>query len=259
MAEFLFVLLVGFAAGFFSGAFGIGGAVITTPAIRVILGESSNIALGTPLPIVFPSAVVGGFNYWRAGKIVKRVFLYCSLFGLAGTVVGSLITGLIDTRYIMIITALLIIYLAYRTFATAIGKDPYGLLEEADSAPPTPVWKLALIGITAGFFSGFLGLGGGVILVPAFFFILHMDVKECLGTSLVVIAVLAVPGTIIHSFLGHVDWSIVLAMTIGVMPGAYVGSSFTLQARNRRVLLLFSFFLLAIGILFIFKEIQGLI
>ena len=233
--------------------------MITTPAIRVILGESSNIALGTPLPIVFPSAVVGGFNYWRAGKIVKRVFLYCSLFGLMGTVVGSSITGLIDTRYIMIITALLIIYLAYRTFATAIGKDRYGLMEEDSPAPPAPVWKMALIGIIAGFFSGFLGLGGGVILVPGFFFMLHMDVKECLGTSLVVIAVMAVPGTIIHSLLGHVNWWIVLAMTIGVMPGAYLGSSFTLQARNRRVLLLFSFFLLAIGILFIFKEIQGLI
>ena len=175
MAEFLFIILVGFAAGFFSGAFGIVGAVITTPAIRVILGESSNIALGTPLPIVFPSAVVGGFNYWRAGKIVKRAFFYCSLFGLAGTVVGSLITGLIDTRYIMIITALLIIYLAYRTFATAIGKDPYGLLDETDSAPPAPVWKLALIGITAGFFSGFLGLGGGVILVPGHSAYLSLD------------------------------------------------------------------------------------
>jgi uncharacterized membrane protein YfcA len=176
-----------------------------------------------------------------------------------GTVVGSLITGLIDTRYIMIITGLIIIYLAYRTFTTALGKDPYGLLQEADSAPPAPVWKMALIGIAAGFFSGFLGLGGGVILVPGFFFVLNMDVKECLGTSLVVIAVMAIPGTIIHALLGHVDWGIVLAMTLGVMPGAYVGSSFTLQARNRRVLLLFSFFLLAIGILFIFKEIQGLL
>jgi len=258
-AEFMFTILVGFAAGFLSGAFGIGGGVVTTPAIRLLLEQSSDISLGTPLPVIFPSAVVGGYNYWRAGKVAKRVFFYCSLFGLFGTVIGSLITGFIDTRYIMIITALLIIYLAYRTFATATGKDPYGLLEEESEPYHAPVWKLVLIGIAAGFFSGFLGLGGGVILVPAFFFILHMSVKECMGTSLVVIAVLAVPGTVIHSFLGHVDWSLVLAMTIGVMPGAFVGSYFTLQARNRRVLLLFSFFLMAIGIIFMFKEIRGLI
>lgn len=259
IARFLFIVLVGFASGFTSGAFGIGGGSITTPAIRMLLFESSDIALGTPLPIIFPSALVGGWNYWRAGKIKVRVFAYCSLFGLAGTVIGSLLTAEVDTRYIMILTAVIILYLAYRTFRTALGRDPYGITEDRGSADDHPAWKLSLIGIAAGFFSGFLGLGGGVIMVPAFFFILHMGVKESLGTSLVVIAALAIPGTIVHSLLGHVDWLIVLGMTIGVMPGAYVGSMFTLGARNRRVLLLFSFLLLAIGIIFMFKEIRGLL
>jgi uncharacterized membrane protein YfcA len=258
-ARFLFIVLLGFASGFTSGAFGVGGGVITTPAIRLLLSQSSDIALGTPLPVILPSALVGGFNYWRAGKIIPRIVLYCSLFGLAGTAAGSYTTAIVDTRYIMIITALIILYLAWRTFSTARGKDPYGRLEGAGGERQWPVWKLALIGFAAGFFSGFLGLGGGVIMVPAFLFILHLELKECLGNSLVVIAILAIPGTIIHAQLGHVDWSIALAMILGVMPGAYLGSFFTLRARNRRVLALFSFFLLAIGIIFLFKEIRGLI
>jgi uncharacterized protein len=237
----------------------VGGGIITTPAIRLLLQEPSGIALGTPLPVIFPSAVVGGFNYWRAGKIDSRVFIYCSLFGLAGTVAGSYATSLVDTRYLMVITSLVIFYLAYRSFSTAIGKDPYGLMEEGSTRASAPIIKIALIGILAGFFSGFLGLGGGVILVPAFFFILRMEVKVCLGTSLVVIAVLSVPGTIIHAQLGHIDWWIALGMIIGVMPGSYIGSYFTLRSRNRRVLLLFSFLLLAIGIIFLLKEIQGLL
>lgn len=258
-ARFLFIILLGFASGFTSGAFGVGGGIITTPAIRLLLSQSSDIALGTPLPVILPSALVGGFNYWRAGKIIPRIVLYCSLFGLAGTAVGSYTTALIDTRYIMIITALLIFYLAWRTFSTAMGKDPYGCLEGSGAKRWWPVWKLALIGFGAGFFSGFLGLGGGVIMVPAFFFILHLELKECLGNSLMVIAILAIPGTIIHAQLGHVDWPIALAMILGVMPGAYLGSFFTLRARNRRVLMIFSFFLTAIGIIFLFKEIGGLI
>lgn len=253
-----FAMLLGFAAGFTSGAFGVGGGVITTPAIRMLLMQPSEIALGTPLPVIFPSALVGGFNYWRAGKILPRVALHCSIFGLAGTAAGSLATAVVDTRYVMIATAIVVLYLAWRTFTTAIGRDPYGLLGEARERVRAPVWKLALIGLAAGFFSGFLGLGGGVIMVPAFFFILRMDLKECLGNSLVIIAILAIPGSIIHSFLGHIDWGIALAMTLGVMPGSYLGSYFTLRARNRRVLLLFSFFLLAIGIIFLAREIQGL-
>ncbi len=236
-----------------------GGGIITTPAIRLLLLEPSGIALGTPLPVIFPSALVGGFNYWRAGKIDLRVFLYCSLFGLAGTVAGSYATSFLDTRYLMIVTALVIFYLAYRTLLTALGKDSYGLVEEGSTRSSAPIIKIALIGIIAGFFSGFLGLGGGVILIPAFFFILHLELKVCLGTSLVVIAVLSVPGTIIHALLGHVDWWIALGMIIGVMPGSYVGSYFTLRSRDRRVLLLFSFLLLAIGIIFLLKEIQGLL
>jgi uncharacterized membrane protein YfcA len=258
-ARFLFIILLGFASGFTSGAFGVGGGVITTPAIRMLLFQSSDIALGTPLPVILPSALVGGFNYWRAGKIIRRIVLYCSLFGLGGTVVGSYATAFIDTRYIMIVTALIIFYLAWRTCATAIGKDPYKHLEGGNGERAWPVWKLALIGFAAGFFSGFLGLGGGVVMVPAFFFVLHLELKECLGNSLVIIAILAIPGSIIHSLLGHVDWLIAMAMMLGVMPGAYLGSFFTLRARNRRVLLLFSCFLFAIGIIFLFKEIQGLI
>jgi uncharacterized membrane protein YfcA len=211
------------------------------------------------LPITFPSALVGGFNYWRAGKIRPRVFLYCSLFGLAGTVVGSYMTSFTDTRYIMILTALVILYLAYRTFRTAMGRDLYRQPETNGAQARHAAWKLALIGTLAGLFSGFLGLGGGFIMVPSFFFLLHLDIKESLGTSLVVIAVISIPGTIVHAMLGHIDWGIVLAMTLGVMPGAYIGSFFTLRSRNRRVLMLFSFLLLAIGIIFLQREVQGLL
>lgn len=259
LPEFLFAVLLGFASGFTSGAFGIGGGVITTPAIRLLLMRSSDIALGTPLPIILPSAVVGGFNYWRAGKIIPRVVLYCSLFGFSGTLLGSSITSLLDTRYIMILTSLLLFYLAQRTYASAWKEGPPRQFPGGGSRARYSLVLLAGIGFTAGFFSGFLGLGGGVILVPAFYFLLHMELKECLGNSLVVIAFLALPGSVIHSLLGHVEWMVALAMILGVMPGSWLGSFFTLQARNRRVQVLFALLLLAIGIIFLFKEIRGLV
>ncbi len=257
--EFFFALILGFAAGFTSGAFGVGGGIITTPAIRILLMRSADIALGTPLPVTFPSALVGSINYWRAGKVDRRLVTICALFGFAGTAIGSSTTALIDTRYIMMITALVIIYLAWRTASAALGRDPYSRLESMPERAPAPLLKLGAIGFAAGFFSGFLGLGGGVILVPAFFFLLRLELKECLGNSLVVIAALSVPGSIIHCLLGHVDWALALALTLGVMPGAFTGSFFTLRARDRRVLMLFSFLLLAIGIIFMTREIMGMV
>ena len=157
--EFLFAVILGFAAGFTSGAFGAGGGIITTPAIRLLLQRSSDIALGTPLPIIFPSALVGGFNYWRAGKVDRCIVTVCSLFGLAGTGTGSFLTAFLDTRYIMILTALVIIYLSWRTASAAMGRGMYGQPETFTADRRAPVWKRGLIGCTAGFFSGFLGVG----------------------------------------------------------------------------------------------------
>ncbi len=258
-ARYLFIVLVGLVTGFASGAFGVGGSVVATPAVRMLLAQPSDIALGTTLPIVFPSALVGGFNYWRAGKIIPRIVAVCSLSGIAGTAIGSYATACVDTRYIMIATALVLFYLAWRSAATALGRGSYGCPRGEGGERAWPAWKLAAIGLAAGFSSGFLGVGGGVVLVPAFFFVLRLELKECLGNSLAVIAVLAIPGSIIHTLLGHVDWAIALAMVLGVMPGAWLGSFFTLRARDRRVLLLFSCFLFAIGIIFLSKEIRGLV
>lgn len=258
IAELLFTVLLGFASGFASGAFGIGGGLISTPAIRLLLMRSSDIALGTPLPVIIPSAAVGGYNYWRAGKIIPRVIGYCAAFGILGTALGSFLTSLFDTRYIMIITSLLLLYMAERTFASALGKNPYADADGCGEYGGHPAWMLSVIGFCAGFFSGFLGLGGGVILVPSFFFLLRLEVKECLGNSLAVIAILAVPGSIIHSLLGHVDWVVALAMALGVMPGSYVGSFFALRARDRRILALFAAFLAVVGIIFLLKEVCGL-
>jgi hypothetical protein len=99
-------------------------------------------------------------------------------------------------------------------------------------------------------------LGGGVVLVPGFLLWARLEVKEALGTSLAVIAVIALPGTVIHSLLGHIDWMIFLAMVVGVMPGSYAGSRFTLKVQEKRVLMLFSLLLFATGIIFVFEELM---
>ena len=76
----------------------------------------------------------------------------------------------------------------------------------------TPGWKYAVVGAVAGFVSGLLGVGGGIVMVPAFTAVLGMPLKRALGTSLVVIVVLAIPGTIVHWALGHIDWAIFAAL-----------------------------------------------
>ncbi len=262
MAVFLKILLtleIGLATGMLSGAFGIGGGFISTPAIRLILEQPAAIALGTPLPVIFPTALVGGINYLRAGLVNKRAVLFAASSAVPGSMIGALSTNYISANWLMVATGVVIVFLASRsTYDVLVGR------RRRDRTEPIPDprhvgLKLVAIGFLAGLFSGLLGVGGGVILIPSFLYLLRMDIKEAFGTSLFCITIMAIPGTIVHYFLGHINVSLFLLLSVGVMPGAYLGSRFTIQAHKRLIMLLFSLLLLAIGIIFIFTELRILL
>jgi uncharacterized membrane protein YfcA len=269
------VIAVGFAAAFLSGMFGIGGAIITTPAIRVLLDGSPAIALGTPLPVTIPTAAAGAITYYRRGMVDKRVAFYCCLGGLAGSVSGALLTWVIDLHYLMLVTGAIVLYVSAVTVTKGISGhgldvEPAGIpslvAEEpggdktADSEEVSPAaWAATAIGLAAGLFSGLLGVGGGVVMVPSFVYLLHLPLKKAFGTSLTVITVIAIPGTIIHSFLHHISWSLVLYLIIGAIPGAYLGARLSIRTAERVLYLLFGLLLAAFGVVFIVNEIISMI
>lgn len=252
--------LLGFVTGFFSGAFGIGGGVVSTPAIRLILQEPAGIALGTTLPLAIPSAVTGGYNYWKRGQVNRRALAVVAPLGAAASVGGALLTRYLDLHWLMLVTALFILYLSTRTLRDALGMsgESSGLAGPDRGASGFPAMKYAVIGLAAGLMSGLLGLGGGIVMIPAFLLWAGMEVKEAMGTSLVAIAFIVLPGTVVHSLLGHIDWALAAAMGLGVIPGSWLGSRFTLRTRARPVLLLFSLLLALTGIIFMVKEAQAI-
>src|SRR3954463_4514996 len=109
-------LLVGVATGVLSGMFGIGGAVISTPAIRA-LGATALQAIGSTLPSILPSSISGSLRYRRENFILWRVVAIPSAFGVPASVAGSRLSDAIpgNGHALMILTAALIAYTAYRT------------------------------------------------------------------------------------------------------------------------------------------------
>lgn len=268
---------IGFASGLLSGAFGIGGGVITTPAIRLILGAPALIAVGTPLPVIFPSAITGAINYTRNGTTDLRTGVACGLAGSFTAVVGALATRYVGGTVVLLATAALILYTAADMMLQVwrppgphveleAGEERDAFLGEANAdadasdgpLPPAPLWKLGVIGAVTGLYAGFLGLGGGFVLVPMLTRWVRFDIKRAIGTSLIAIAILAVPGTITHAFLGHIDWRIALALTVGVIPGAWLGARFTLGSRERTIRISFAVMLLLVGVWLAVSEIVGL-
>jgi uncharacterized membrane protein YfcA len=85
-------------------------------------------------------------------------------------------------------------------------------------------------------------------MVPALTVLIGMPLRRALGTSLLVISVLVVPGTIVHWALGHIDWAIFLALTLGVVPGARIGARIALTTSERTLRVAVGTFLLVVAI-----------
>ena len=119
--------------------------------------------------------------------------------------------------------------------------------------------RYAGIGVLAGTLSGLLGIGGGVIMVPAFVQIARVEVKAAIATSLGCVGAFAVPGTITHVLEGHVDTRVAVCLIIGAIPGARVGAALTIKAADRRVRRTVATFLACTAVLYGAGELLALL
>jgi uncharacterized membrane protein YfcA len=235
-----------------SAAFGVGGAVISTPAIRA-LGASAFVAVGTTLPSILPSAVSGTARYMREHLVDWEVVRWATPVGVATSILGSLLSHAVpgNGHWLMILTALLLGATAWRmrrppprpaveeahadTDAAAMGGGHQGFHR-------TPL-AVAGVGAVAGTLSGLLGVGGGIVMVPGFNQFVGLRLKETIATSLVCVGILAIPGTITHAVLGDIDWRFALLLAVGVIPGARLGAVAAIRAERDRLRLVVALFL----------------
>ena len=241
--EALLTVLVGLAAGVLSGLFGVGGGIAMTPGLTALGGLSPIVAVATPLPVILPTAAVGAFTYHRAGEVDMRAAAWISLTGAAASAVGALLTEAVNARLLLVVTAAL---LGWQSVEILRGRSRPAVVEERT----IHAWTLALVGVVAGLLSGLLGIGGGIVIVPALAGILGVPLKRALGTSLVAVVVLVIPGTVVHAVLGNIDWAAALFLVIGSVPGARLGATIALGTKERTLRLMVGSFLALVAVVY---------
>jgi uncharacterized protein len=275
----LLTVLLGGATGLLSGLFGVGGGVISQPGMR-LLGLPPLTVIGTALPVIIPGAASGTIRYVREHLIEWRAVVTTVPVGLVAAVGGGLLSRVVpgDGHVLQLATATLLGISAYRMSRPPATPEPSptapvdtGDAAGATAGAPSPVaangslsastvpaGRLVAIGAVSGLLSGLLGIGGGVIMVPAFVQFADMRVKAAIATSLVCVGAFAVPGTITHVALDHVDWRAVTALVIGVVPGARIGAHLTVGAGDRRLRLAVGTFLGLTALLYAGGELRAL-
>lgn len=134
------------------------------------------------------------------------------------------------------------------------------------SAPKEEPFKLSvkkvalclLIGLITGLASGYVGVGGGFIMVPLFISLLGIMMRQASGTSLVAVTILAIPGVVEQGLLGHIDYIAGIAMAVGSIPGAVIGASLIRKVPERKLRFVFGAFLLISAVVLLFNELLPL-
>jgi uncharacterized membrane protein YfcA len=267
LARDLVTVALGFAMGVLSGLFGVGGGVISQPGMR-LLGMEPIMVIGTALPVIIPGAASGTRRYWHEGLIRWTAVAATVPAGLLAAIAGSAAAEQVpgEGHLLQLATAALLLLSSYRMARAAHPPADEPLAEtdapEAPSRQPEgtdSVGRCVAIGVVAGGLSGLLGIGGGVIMVPAFVYFVRMEVKAAIATSLVCVGLFAIPGAITHALLGHVDWRVAAALIVGVIPGARVGANLAIRASDRRLRVTVATFLACTAVVYAVAELGALI
>lgn len=244
--SYILLLLIGSTIGFLSGLLGKGGSAISTPALQVFCGIPSFSALSSPLPVSLPSAVSATVAYRKEKLLNYRIIRWVLILGIPSTILGAFFSDLFKGNVLMLLTAVFILLLGSSFFIR------FSNFKTLPQEGEVPFYKIVLVSIGVGFLSGLLANSGGALFGPLFIRYFKMPVKKALASSLVIAAGLAIPGTLTHWYLGHIDWYIVLLLSISSIPFSYLGAKLAIYIKNDHLEKIFGLTLILFGIFDIF-------
>jgi uncharacterized membrane protein YfcA len=202
------------------GLVGGGGSIITVPVLITVAGLPVRQAVGLSLAIVGATAAVGAGFQARYGQVAVKPALLFGLTGMAGAMGGARLTPLVPPALLLLLFALLMVVVGVRMLR---GRSE---LESPDRAECHPV-KCIVSGLGVGVLTGFLGVGGGFLIVPALLRFARLSMRRAVGTSLAIVAVNSLSGFLAH--LAELPGRMLLAggftaaAVTGVLAGTILG------------------------------------
>mgnify|MGYP000907694897 FL=1 len=240
MPQLALDIMLGFVIGLSLGLLGGGGSILTVPALVYLVGLSPQAAVTASLVIVGANSAMGAFMHRSQGTLNWKVAL---VFGGTGMAMAYLAAGwskaLPATTLMMLFAVLMLVVGLFMMFKpTPLGNDEGGR-----------GWLVTVLtGAGVGLLTGFLGVGGGFLIVPALVMLVGLSMRQAVGTSLVVIAMNSLAG-----FLGHlqgppIDLQVVVIFVAAGLAGALLGTRLTRIVHPEHLRKAFALFVIGLAI-----------
>jgi len=258
LAGYIASLFIGISLGLIGG----GGSILTVPVLVYLFGVSPPVAISYSLFIVGITSLVGAYNNYRKDLVSFKTAI---LFGTASITTVFIIRrfviplipdvlfglGSFEVTYSLMVMVVFALLMLAASVSMIKSKQM-----ESQTTVKKPAIRLMLYGILIGLVTGFLGAGGGFLLIPALVFLMKLPMKNAIGTSLLIIALNSLIGFAGDMDKEFIDWKLIITLSVIAIAGIFIGGYFNQKINGSKLKKGFGWFVLAMGIFIIIKEIM---
>jgi hypothetical protein len=253
------VILIGAVViGLTLGVLGSGGSAITVPVLVYLVGHGGKVSIAESMAIVGLISVAAAIPYGRTRQIDWRSVVYFGIPGMFGTYLGAWLGGIASEMLQLVVFGFVLLLAAYSMLRKRkkVATDDFDF--EANSYTP-PIPKVMLEGTAVGVITGFVGVGGGFLIVPALVILGHLPMRLAIGTSLVIIAAKSAVGfaKYQHYLVNHdlsVDVQTILIFAVIGVFGSIIGRAINQRINQQALKRVFAVFLILLGGFVIIRE-----
>jgi uncharacterized protein len=234
--------LVGFSLGLVGG----GGSILAVPLMVYVVGvPDAHVAIGTSAIAVATNAAVNLSNHARGGTVVWSCALPFAAAGILGAFLGSLLGKMLDGQRLLALFALIMLAIAALMLKTRARIGASDIKMNMSNLP-----VILSLGFATGTLSGFFGIGGGFLIVPALMLATGMSIMNAVSSSLVAVTAFGLTTAASYAWSGLVSWGLALLFIVGGLAGGLAGTRLArhLSARRGALNIVFAVVIIAVAI-----------
>jgi len=243
----IFGALIGLALGLVGG----GGSILTVPILVYAIGQPVHLATTTSLAIVGANALVGVVGHARAGNVLPKTGLAFGAAGFLGAFAGTWLNRRVPGPLLLALFAVVMLVAAVAMLRKRGGDAP-----EAAACQRYDARGWLTLGLS-GLATGFFGVGGGFVIVPALVLVLGLPMRAAVGTSLLVIALNSASGLVARLGAGGLDWGVTLLFILGGAAGVALGVRLAGRLPQRRLTQAFAGLIVLVAAYVLYRSFAG--
>lgn len=263
--QYFLSVISGFIVGLSLGLIGGGGSILAVPLLLYFVGliyDAKNasslnyvqhLVIGTTAMAVGLNAYINSYMHFRKKNIRIKKGVVFTVPGVAGSFLGAYVGHIVNGTSLLFLFGLLMIAVAY-TMLRQKKRDNLPVTEGCKINFPV----LIMAGFAVGFLSGFFGIGGGFLIVPALMFAGGLGITNAVGTSLLAVGTFGVVSGLTYLHYGEVNLLITVLYLAGGIFGGYIGTRFSTTMPKNKLRIIYAVVIILVALYLIYKNIGGL-